>query len=427
MSNLSELGEVGQGNASAVKVFGAAIGTVADFAGAVGAVASILGAVISAVQGGQTDLADLKNTILAVGAALNAHQKAQDINLRWTNLDNQIAPAQGVLDGLQADLNNNISQADKNSRIEICATTMEALKDAVWFAPYQDQLYWNDYPDFLVAGFPTSTNFGYCESPDKPVSPGPDPSGNVFSYTYVMPSYLRALAIFMTVGEALDANFVQDFGETVLAPAADLLQQWHEKIVNDGITQISPAPFPAEPRAYPWDPLPAPQPWTGSTLYNANVGTPSWKGITHPQANAFQSNVEYGAVERFSGVSATGTYVIQLTLQFAGADQLQVFSNDPTPHKKFQLRVLKKSKDVYVGAGLVQVRTTVDKLRSIMGVAPSSGPTFADWSFRQIGAVLGFTSLKEMKALIESTPPIDTPAQGGAVGVGFRALLNASA
>ena len=87
-------------------------------------------------------------------------------------------------------------------------------------------------------------------------------------------------------------------------------------------------------------------------------------------------NIEYGAVELFSGCSSMGLYKIT-TEEIKAMDGDAVFN-------KFQLRLLKRAKEVYIGVGLLNVWKIINDLKRIVGDAPLPRPNFADWSVRNI-------------------------------------------
>jgi hypothetical protein len=77
--------------------------------------------------------------------------------------------------------------------------------------------------------------------------------------------------------------------------------------------------------------------------------------------------IEYGAVEKFSGYSSVGdNYQISLVGLNSYAD--------PATYYKFQIRLLKRMKDVYVGVGLRNTWQVVDNLNALVGGAVSDGP-----------------------------------------------------
>src|SRR5262245_8649868 len=244
MSNATELVELAaqlnktKKGPTAVATLGAMAGTIADFAGAAGAVGPLVSLVLSKMGEGNTELRELRALVERLFNRLNQHQKAQDITVRFTNLDNQLAPAQAALDTLEATLNSNPSPAERIEAIKPCVTALEALNNTVWFAPVDDQVYWNDSFDNVVDG----QNVAYCHFLD--LAPQPDESNNVFSYTSVLPYYLKALAIFLAVAKALDQNVVVHFGDSVLKPARDLLLKWHDKIVREGVVELAPFELP---------------------------------------------------------------------------------------------------------------------------------------------------------------------------------------
>ena len=91
-------------------------------------------------------------------------------------------------------------------------------------------------------------------------------------------------------------------------------------------------------------------------------------------------------------------------------------SIDPAPFNKFQIRLLKRAIDVYIGVGLPRVWNVINSLNALVGAAPVPRHPFADWSFREILQVSAFQadpttgkfSLYSLAKFINNTLPIDT-------------------
>ena len=144
MGNESQLNQISGSNAGALDAANQTLGSISNVFGVAGGIASIVGVILNETGVVESDLQAIQDAILAAFNQLNAHLKADDINLRLTNLDTQSAEALRILDGLPADLNANLSQSDRNDRIETCAGPLEAMGNEVWYAPYDDQVYWTD-------------------------------------------------------------------------------------------------------------------------------------------------------------------------------------------------------------------------------------------------------------------------------------------
>jgi hypothetical protein len=114
-------------------------------------------------------------------------------------------------------------------------------------------------------------------------------------------------------------------------------------------------------------------------------------------------------------ISISGySWIANYALIFSGA--FPATSTDPAPFNKFQIRLLKRVKDVYVGVSLLTVWNTVNNLKKLVGDPPLPAPGFADWSFRR--DMVGFTgvqrpdgsiSRRDVAAFISDTPPADVP------------------
>ena len=455
-SNFGNL--VGAATGNAVDKFGSLLGTAADISGTIGLVVDLVNFMQNALDGDDNPLQTLQTEILAALQQLSAHQTAQDINTRLTNLGNALSGPTSVLQGLKADLSANLSAAEVEERIEKCSQGLDELSDiatpdasgGVWYAPNQDQTYWTDYNPQPEAG----ADLGYNAQ-----VPGQDPSapeGNVYTYVLALPAFLQALCIWLTVAEALaPATFLADYGNTVLNPAWQFLNAQHNKIVSQGIVQLSPLPWtpasllpqmpsggplPGGPVGTP-DPIwmapgsgrPAPTPvsWTGSILYNgltearlSGAAFGAFAGVapvfdSPPGESLIGASIEYGAVEVFSGFSEVGTYSVTFGI---GNGLLDFTSSDLSAYNKFRIRLLKKTHDVYVGVGLPGVRNAIDVFAGVLGLEPLPSPSPADWSFRELSGIAGgMTSLSAILNFIRTTTPNDIP--GNLPAGSFRAAL----
>jgi hypothetical protein len=456
MSNLSDLSAVGNANSTGIEAAGAIVGSIADIAGVVGAVFSVVSFTAS-MLGAQGDLGDIKTVIQTAFDTLNEHQRAADTIARLTNLDNQISIAQGVFDGLTADISAGLTVADRNERLEKCAQAIEALSNDAWYAPYDDQVYWSDYP--LFTGFcQIILGFGYCKGSES-IAATPDGAGNVFSYIYILPAYIYTLAIFLVEAISLDPDYLSHWGASVIAPAERLLSTYHDKILNEGFVSLAPVPF-TNGRSESWDLLPAPLEWTAYDLevamawFSACGGpigsTPPPSGMTPvffpvdpntpDQVYVAGIAIEYGILEKFSGYSEMATYVIDTTRPGFSVLAPRDISHpeadhgpDPSFCRKFRLCLLKRKKDFYRDAGLFDLWKVVNSLRSILGNAPLTSNA-GDWSLREIANIVsdlgqnvyGQTTLRSIRSFIVETPLYEDVPEDYYSGAyqGLRLLLN---
>ena len=94
---------------------------------------------------------------------------------------------------------------------------------------------------------------------------------------------------------------------------------------------------------------------------------------------------------------------------------------------KFQIRLLRRAKDVYVHTGLSHIFDVINNLNRLAGDPPLPGPKFSDWSFRH--DVIPYTGLiptepvhlRDIMNFIEQTPPVDL---GQKLFYSFRDLLS---
>jgi hypothetical protein len=386
-----------------LNTFSNLIGTLADASGAVSTITSVVGLFTNM---GADPLQPILDVLQRDFQQLQAEQKAENIIMRRTNQVNALAPVAAIV----ADLNNLINaqppptEFDRLTIIEKCNTALLQLgPDPLWDAPYNDQVFWNDFflvmwPNFLGH----DVDLGYGEQ-----APTADSTGAVFNYFYILPAYMQAAFMFITVAAAL---FPSDFGQRFadnLKAAAELLQARHDKILS-GITQLYPGPFDRQMLMNDLDALANRE--ARQTGITAIVNPPPPLTPLTPE-NLGGANIEYGAVEKFSGFSSMGSYQI-ITEQVEAMDGDAAFN-------KFQLRLLKRTKDVYIGVGLLDVWKTINNLKRIVGDAPLPMPNFADWSVRKILSTArirprgdGLFHLSDLVKFIRQTVPHDTdPAE----------------
>ena len=411
-----------------------ALNTLSDLMGFIADASAVGSTIISVVDAfenmGQDPLQPILDALRRDFQQLQADQKAENIIARRTNQVNALADARAIM----ADLNNLISahppldESARDGKVETCISTLQKLspEDPLWMAPFNDQVFWNDaglhmWVRFVpVAGgsFPVDTGYGE----QAPPASG---TGEVFNYFYILPAYMEAKLIFITVAAGLfPGDFGQRYADHVLRPAAKLLQDRHDKIMS-GITQLFPGHLNHQMLIDALDVL-------ARAASSSNTVVPSQVGITplvDPPSTPFPVpppaeimggvNIEYGAVEKFSGVSSMGLYKITI-------DEINTMVGDAA-FNKFQLRLLKKAKEVYVNVGLQDVWNVINDLKGIVGDAPLPRPNFADWSVKNILDTAriprradGLFHLLDLVKFIQGTVPHDIAT---APKVSLRGLL----
>jgi len=422
------LKDLGVDNGTAINTISDGIGFLADLSGAGGIVLSVLGFIAASGSANQTD-AMLQKILDTINNGLHQIQegdKAGRIIARLTDLTNVIAPAKAVYQTL-AELANAqppISEVQAVDEIQKCITSLDALSDfsnpGVWRVPFPDQTYWTDaglyVDDFAIQDIGVfHYDRGYGAR-----APKPEADSTVFDYTYILPTYLYSLSIFLAVAEALDPSFPKNHIDSVLRPARGLLNEVHNEILNEGITLLTPV-F--------WDGSVTPGYWDGEVLRTKLVPMANgWPGVIPLPRSVADLNqvtgaiIEYGAVETFSGASVTSQYVISF-------NDLPS-STDPGPNNKFQLALLAQAKALYKSIGLTKIRGVINALASLAGDPPLPEPSFDSWSFRNdvirtaklAPDSTGSISLRAVARFILFTPPLFIPPNNVNM-VSFRALL----
>jgi len=242
---------------------------------------------------------------------------------------------------------------------------------------------------------------------------------------------LQMLLIFMGVAGSLDPNFASphDYGYAItggpLLPigAATMLKTVHDKILNEGIAKMQPVGTPQQAQlGEKWDTIILDD-WLDGERNGAVIAgfTPLPPDILPQVPDTV--NIEYGAIETFSGVSRMADYVIK----FPPGSNL-----DPSLNQKFQIRLLRKAKEVYVAVGLMTLWNTINSLNRLVGGPLMSRPNFADWSFRNELIPMSNIAaqgdckfhLMDLARFLKHTPPDDTPSLDKAATTSLRVALS---
>jgi hypothetical protein len=386
------------------------IGAAADVSGALSTLIPVISLVVSLISGQDDPQTSLVNAINSGFAKLNEKEKATHIIAAINRLGDLISPAETLLKYLNK--KGVVTQPD----IQKSSTVLtEFSKDGNWLAAFNDQIFWTDagLHNWPVAELDRllPIDRGYGEQ-----APAHDTaSGLVFNYIYILPAYAEAVFIFIAVAQSLfPEDFIQQFADTDLRPAAETLQKMHDRILS-GITSLSPGQ---------WDRLKlintlnalgmevAHGPQSVALLHTTPLADPPSVPSFPISAKLLGGvSIEYGAVEKFSGFSSMADYKITFQ-EIEGM-------NETDAYNKFQIRLLKKVKDVYIGVGLLDVWNMINDLRGMVGDSPLPRPNFADWSFRKeiISTAQirprqdGFFHVSDIAKFIKRTTPNDTPQQ----------------
>jgi hypothetical protein len=450
-SNLANLlHDVSGTNAKAFQTLGDAIGTLADVVGGVIPVASFIGVALKLIGSGPDELQQIEDAIKNLFHQLQQDQRASNLLTSLTNLQNQYSAAMTAGESLQS-----LYKTLPLTSIEV-VNQLKPILDSVnalappdvsklgcanaglggpWGVVYDLQIFWgdNDSPDVTwppsnstTPSFP-GVYWGYGAQ-DAPLPPEHN-DGTVFNYTYVLPQWLQAVNAFLSIGAVIDPQFVANWSSAIRSMAC-LLQSVHDYILNQGIVSLSPGPWNEQilnswfTRPIPgWGNVPLAPPSSHAGVFPL-LSSELLPSITPTIVGA---RIEYGAVETFSGCSSVAMY----QLSFPAPNLL---TTDPKPYYKFQIRLLQKWKQVYIGCGLPAAWQMINNLKSLVGDPPLPRPSPADWSMRQLAAIAAGqpaiphnpapVSLVAIARFVQSTLPFDAPAPPtGLLYVSFRSLL----
>jgi hypothetical protein len=415
VSNLSDLLDaIGTSNTQATKTLGAALGLASDISGPIGLGLAIFSAVEGVLQGDQlqNELQNILTTIQNDFHQLNEDESAKNIIQTYQELDDQVtSPSLAQFAAIQS---------NQTPDISLCVQALEDLainSDAFtghWQQVYDWQIFWTDSGEYYQ-----NTDSGWVDAGYGQQTP-PQAADQVFSYRYVLPDLLRMIATFIAVAGTVDANWVANYKTSVLTPVANFLKNNVHDTILGGITQLSPGSWNGQLLGNMLVPsgFPGPRPWPGVSQIPL---------ITSPPPPVPQeptgANIEFGAVEIYSGFSSMANY--QISFQ-----DIPVTSTDASPYNKFQIRLYKRAIDVYIGVGLLQVWNVTNILNALTGDPPMPRSPYTGWSFRQILQVSNFQpdpktnnfSLFGLAKFIKHTLPLDTDQ--GALFTSFQELLN---
>jgi hypothetical protein len=411
VSNLSDLvNQITDSSKDELDDLGNLLGTMADISGAIGFIELVAG--LAGI-----DLSGIDQATQSAFLQLEKVAEGNQILQRNTTLNGYIGPALTQLETVQAEFNSHPSPTEVVAFIAPCITALNDLggstqPDIVWNLSAGWPIYWTDAGQYFsrcVGGSSGDVGYGLQTPPVN------SDGLTVFYYTYSLPLYVYAVSIFLAVAGSLDPNFATNYAEVIRTSAA-LLKSKHDLILQTGITQLAPANWTSVGLVGIACPVRTgvsiPPPTSGITLqYDP------WP-LTDTLANAL---IEYGAVEKYSGYSSIGDQY-QINLTTGGG-------TDPATYYKFRVRLLKRTKDVYLGVGLQTVWQMIDSLNKIVGDPPLPVPSFGDWSLREVvslanlGQTGGAYSLRALAAFIIGTQPLDTPYYVGATDVTLRTVL----
>jgi len=226
----------------------------------------------------------------------------------------------------------------------------------------------------------------------------------------ILPAFLGAIGYFVDVGVTLRptefartpawANIIRD---DCITP----LMTYHEKILhgenNDGGIVYVAAPS-ASDLADNFDT------WGALWRWDTRLGDFAldldtylgWLILGH--TGSFPR--PYGAVEVYTGYSSIGSYPPIEDVLDEGA-YTRFFA-------KYLLRCLARGKEVYRGIGLPAVWQTINKLKAMVG-DPLLGPSFGDWSLKEVYNLLGqvvegpklipYLSVNDLAVFLQNTTP----------------------
>jgi len=446
-SNLaSTLKALGAQNTQLIQGLGVIVAAALTFSstgvlGVVAAAVGFLATLISLFQSsGSDEVQKLGQVLVQLIQRFEQAAALEALNKREFDIQTQVGVAAGVESWLTSqsgqlplsadDVSNKLSSlagalavlAPPDESQYHCSYAGAPLLSGGWSFPSNYSTFWDDSDSSDLAWprppSPQFFSFGY----GKQAPAGDDP----FNYTYVLPAFLYAASVFVSVLALIDPKLWQRWPETVIKPTACFLHSVHDYILSNGMKELTPAPWTGQTLAS-WalrDATPALDISPGTIPAFGRYTIPDVKFIPMKQGvfpvlnlntaehaggsltgEVVGISIEYGVVEQFSGYSSMATYT--LTPPF------DLTSSDPAPYNKFQVRLCKRRKDVYMGVGLLTVLNAANNLNALIGAPPFPGG-YADWSIRkdivplvgqQVSRPDGSISLRALQNFLLNTPP----------------------
>lgn len=440
-----------------ILAIGSVIGTLSDLASGVGTITTIVTFVSGLIGGGKPDptqqaLSNILNTVKQI----RTDQKAQDLLNTWRLFDTQIEPALGNWTDL-LNLIATTAPGDTATREKYVLDNQDAVQLfgelSYWTTVYDDADYFlTPEPSYKAAfgspqtwsfsanlpaanGFPvTRVDYGGVTGNYQAyrcagltfaamLQPQADANGQCFSYTYVLPYFMRTIMMYLAVGAAMEpGTFVPAHAGQIRTLCIDPLQMYHDKIVdgdqrNPGIVNVL-----------------APSLDCFASLLN--FSEPPWSWLTANGGQFIQwngppgnYNIDGSFAQPYGAVSACGGFAV-----VAGYPPVDPAPNDLNSYTlffaKYVLRALAHRKAVYYGIGLPAVWSALQSMRALVG-DPPLGACPGDWSFKEIYDLIGVQvegqqlihslSMRGMVAFLDKTPPNYTR---GAGPISLRQLLH---
>jgi hypothetical protein len=343
------------------------------------------------------------------------HNKGADLLAKLRSLHSITDPADGAYTELPSNLKANVSTDFKHTEIEKCVTALQGLMHLEqWNVLHDDQTFYAPNSNIRYTGGGASNSvFTFRQIDPGSVEceglvftnnfdPGADQNDLIFNYTYTLPAFMRLIMIFLAVCAAYEPDYRSpDNQGKFIQQVTAFLTERHDKI-KGAIVHVNPpnssdmidpdpalanfvsqqAGFVAQSQAGHF----VLTPWShGWVPFDSTAQMPK----TYPQP--------YGAVNLFSGYSSIGSYpLLNVTRGFFSFDEngaLLGRNLEPDftvrPVSKYLLRTLARSKAVYREIGLSEVWTTINRLKSLVSDPLLDGPSFGDWSLREVFGILG--------------------------------------
>jgi hypothetical protein len=325
-----------------ISAAGSVFAAIVDFlsGGIFGALGGLVGALTSLF--GSTGPDEITKETQQLATIINNYGKAENVaflNAWGTEIQDQLGDAQAAEASLKVWTKKPFPDPDNEIETIIAVLAKLAPPSALtdygaqigfepsvgyrWTRPYIYQVFWDDsdspdvrwpWPPYYI-GPPLAPQqvYGYGQQ-----APTQDSNGDVFYHTYILPSFLYAVSIFLSAGTVLDPpSFPGDYSDPIWNTAL-FLKSVHDYVIAEGFAQLTPGPF------------------TGDSLNalfatyarDSDVGTlPPYgnlrlsggqKGIlfafNYQPGPGFIENpgleIEYGYVEKFSGYSSVGIYAV---------------------------------------------------------------------------------------------------------------------
>jgi hypothetical protein len=394
----------------------------ADISGAIGLVGLAVSVIQAIADGNNTSdaaISQFEQQLQEFFTQLQAQAAGNAVQQQQVQIDNQWGAVKAAWEILAADpqsYRQNPASGAASYQAALAAVLAMSQLDGYWNLGYSDWPFWNDSGDHTWPRIVNGDQFMEIDGGYGQVMPPLSPSNEALNYSLILPRYLQSVVNMTGIAYILGGPDLEVWLSTATQTVIPLLQTVLDTIISN-IQPLRPA----------WTD------WNGQSLgfwavVQDGSGSPdvvpglsplggSIEVLNSLEASRAGVNIEYGAVDVFSGYSSMGNYPLMFSDMFPWG------STDAGPARKFQMRVMARVNHVAIQSGM-KIWLAINHLRAMTGAPPLPPYFHSTWSLRFLASMVFDgtkpMSLLEFKRFLRDTPPTDTDP----IGTSFKALLS---